>query len=73
MHLNTPVIPAIWQTNKQKIPWFRGCRDGSAVKKMYCSCRGPEFNSQHPNGDSQAPVIPALEDLTHLYAYTHAN
>ena len=30
-----------------------GWRDGSAVKSIACSSRGPEFNSQQPHGGSQ--------------------
>ena len=26
----------------------KGRRAGSAVKSLYCSCRGPEFGSKHP-------------------------
>jgi hypothetical protein len=31
----------------------RGWRDGSVVKRTDYSSRGPEFNSQQPNGGSQ--------------------
>jgi hypothetical protein len=31
--------------------------------RLYCSCRGPEFGSQHPDQtSSQAPVTPATGD-----------
>ena len=33
--------------------WFWGWRDGSEVKSLDCSSRGPEFNSQQPHGGSQ--------------------
>jgi hypothetical protein len=29
-----------------------GWRDGSVVKSISCSSRGPEFNSQQPHGSS---------------------
>jgi len=35
----------------------QGWRDGSAVKSIDCSSRGPEFNSQQPHGGSQPSVI----------------
>jgi hypothetical protein len=34
-----------------------GWRDGSVVKSIDCSSRGPEFNSQQPHGGSQPPVM----------------
>jgi len=34
-----------------------GWRDGSVIKNTGCSSRGPEFNSQHPRGDSQPSVM----------------
>ena len=34
-----------------------GWRDGSAVKSIDCSSRGPEFNSQQPHGGSQPSVV----------------
>ena len=34
-----------------------GWRDGSVVKSIACSSRGPEFNSQQPHGDSQPSVM----------------
>ncbi|CAH6942478.1 Sorcs1 [Phodopus roborovskii] len=42
----------------------RGWRDGSAVKNIGCSCRGPGFNSQHQQGGSQASVTPVPRDPT---------
>jgi hypothetical protein len=36
---------------------YMGWRDGSAVKSMDCSSRGPEFNSQQPHGGSQPSVM----------------
>ena len=36
---------------------LRGWRDGSAVKSTDSSCRGPEFNSQQPQGGSQPFMI----------------
>ena len=32
-------------------------RDGSVVKSIDCSSRGPEFNSQHPHGGSQPSLM----------------
>jgi hypothetical protein len=34
-----------------------GWRDGSVVKSIDCSCRGPELNSQTPHGGSQPSVM----------------
>jgi hypothetical protein len=34
-----------------------GWRDGSAVKSIDCSSRGPEFNSQQPHCGSQPSVM----------------
>ena len=35
----------------------RGWRDGSVVKSIACSSKGPEFNSQQPHGGSQPSVM----------------
>jgi hypothetical protein len=37
--------------------WPLGWRDGSAVKSIDCSSRGPEFKSQQPHGGSQPSVM----------------
>jgi hypothetical protein len=34
-----------------------GWRDGSMVKSIDCSSRGPEFNFQQPHGGSQLSVM----------------
>ena len=31
---------------------YEGGRDGSVVKSIYCSYRGPEFGSQHPQQEA---------------------
>jgi hypothetical protein len=37
-------------------------RDGSAIKSTGCSCRGPEFSSQHPYDDgSQLLKQPSIQ------------
>ncbi|CAO2640768.1 hypothetical protein LEMLEM_LOCUS25486 [Lemmus lemmus] len=36
---------------------MRGWRDGSVVKRIACSSKGPEFNSQQPHGGSQPSVM----------------
>jgi hypothetical protein len=36
---------------------YGGWRDGSVVKSTDCSSRGPESNSQQPQGDSQPSVM----------------
>ncbi|KAM7339728.1 hypothetical protein ACRRTK_000343 [Alexandromys fortis] len=41
---------------KSKAP-AQGWRDGSVVKSIACSSKGPEFNSQQPHGGSQPFVI----------------
>jgi len=48
--------------NKDLVPAFKiymgwGWRDGSEVKSIDCSPRGPEFNSQQPHGGSQPSVM----------------
>jgi hypothetical protein len=35
----------------------KGARDGSEVKSIDCSSKGPEFNSQQPHGGSQPSVM----------------
>ena len=44
-------------------PSLRGCRDGSVVKSICCSCRESIFSSQHPHGDLQLPLILVPGDL----------
>jgi hypothetical protein len=40
-------------------------RDDSVAKSTGCSCRGPRFDSWHPHGASQPPVVaPVLGDST---------
>jgi hypothetical protein len=34
-----------------------GRRDGSAVRSIACTSRGPEFNSQQPHGGSQPSIM----------------
>ena len=34
-----------------------GWRDGSEIKSIACSPKGPEFNSQQPHGGSQPSVM----------------
>jgi hypothetical protein len=36
---------------------LEGWRDGSVLKSINCSSRGPEFNSQQPHGGSQSSVM----------------
>ena len=56
-----------------------GWRDGSAVKSIVCSSRGPEFNSQQPHGHSQPSVMrsdvssdtPLLVCLKTATVYSH--
>ena len=38
---------------------YGGWRDGSEVKSPDCSSRGPEFNSQQPQGGSQWDPMPS--------------
>ena len=40
-----------------KMPEAGGWRDGSAVKSIACSSKGPEFNSQQPHGGPQPSVL----------------
>jgi hypothetical protein len=37
--------------------YLLGWSDGSEVKIIDCSSRGPEFNSQHPHGGSQSSIM----------------
>jgi hypothetical protein len=46
------VIKTIWLKRKHQ-----GWRDGSAVKSTDCSSRGPELNSQQPQGGSEPSVM----------------
>lgn len=61
-----------------------GWRDGSEIKSAWCSCRGPEFDSQHPRSSSQPLVTPVpvfwstqtpgmdtVHVHTHMQQYTH--
>lgn len=41
----------------------QGWRDGSVVKSIFCSSRGPCFKSQLPHGGSKLPVTPVLGDF----------
>jgi hypothetical protein len=43
-------------------------RDGSVVKTTDCSSKGPEFNSQHPHGNTT--VTPVPEDPTPSHRHT---
>jgi hypothetical protein len=45
-------------------------RDGSAVKSIGCSSRGPEFNSQQSHGGSQPSVM--RSDALFWHACVHA-
>ena len=45
-------------------------RDGSVVKGLGCSSRGPGFDSQYPHGGSQLSVTPFLRDPWPLLAST---
>lgn len=40
--------------------------DGPVVKSTYCSCRGPELDSQHSQQVIHTPVTPAQGDLTYM-------
>ena len=42
-------------------------RDGSAVKNIACSFRGPGFDSQHPHEGPQPSITLVSEDLTYSY------
>jgi hypothetical protein len=45
------------------------------VKSTGCSCRGPEFSSQHPHDGSQPPIVQVpvyLAPSPALYGYLHA-
>lgn len=46
--------------NKKEIG---GWRDRSAVKSMYCSCRGHKFTSQHPHQTAHDLKLQLQEDL----------
>ena len=41
--------------NQENSSW--GWRDGSVVKSVACSSKGPEFNSRQPHGGSQPSVM----------------
>jgi hypothetical protein len=52
-------------------PAHEGRRDGSVVKSMVCSSRGPEFNCQQPHVVSQPSVMGS--DTFSCYAGIHAD
>jgi hypothetical protein len=66
-----------------KFAYFKkywGWRDGSAVKSMSCSCRGPEFDSQDPCWAAHnCPLTPAPGHLwfpwvpAFKYSYAHTD
>jgi len=58
-------------TLKTKTKKDRDWKDGSVVKSIGCSSRGPVFDSQHPHGSSHLSVTPVLEDW-HLHTDIHA-
>ena len=64
-------IPLVSPLHSSEIPCVRGRRGGSVVKDTCCSCRGPQFSSQHPYGGSQFQRIWYLlltaEDTRHAY------
>ena len=43
--------------NPYKNDTLSSWRDGSVVKSIDCSLRGPEFNSQQPKGGSQPSAM----------------
>lgn len=51
-------LPAL----KSRLSW-----DDSKVKSIGCSSRGPGFDSQLPQGDSQPPVTLVPGDLNTLF------
>jgi hypothetical protein len=55
VYLHVCVSPLVW-------------RDGSVVKSIVCSSRGPEYNSQQPLGGSQ-PSILGSDALFGMQAY----
>ena len=58
---------------------FKGCdrwRFGSAVKHVYCSCRGPNFGFQHPREATHSCLLtPALgiQCFLCLYSYLYSS
>lgn len=48
MHVPFMCVPYFIIHNKKKKPW-RGWRDGSGLKSVCYSLRGPRFSSQHPH------------------------
>lgn len=50
--------PEIWLLGNKS----RGWRDGLTVKSTCCSCRGPEFGSQHPHCISPPFITPVSKD-----------
>lgn len=66
----------ITHTNTRFLRKWRGWTDSSGVENIYCSCRGPEFNSQNPHDSSQLPTTsvsgdpmssPSLHRLQHTW------
>lgn len=55
------------KTNNTQSPFklfLLGYRNGSVVKSIFCSCRGPTLNSQYTQGISKPPATPFSEDST---------
>ena len=64
LHSHTSHIPSNRYNNNQKsakreLSWMaeRGWRNGSAVKNTDCPSRGPELNSQQPQGGWQPSIL----------------
>jgi hypothetical protein len=53
-------IPVICHERGRNKTRVSGWRDGTAVKSIDCSSRGPEFNSQQPHGGSSVMGSDAL-------------
>jgi hypothetical protein len=47
-----------------------GWRDGSVVKSTGCSSKGPEFNSQQPQGGSQSSIMGSDALFWHASVHT---
>lgn len=65
------------KTKAKIFSWPKNLESGSGkmnyseVKSTYCSCRGPNFNTQNLHVSSEPSASPGSEDLMLLWAFAH--
>ena len=60
-------VPHPGKTQRYVKKTWAGCRDGLVVKSVYCSCRGPEFNSQYLHMKAHNCLKLSLQGILHLW------